>query len=890
MRKSKSVLSCALAFALALYCVPAFALDSALGRGDTSRVVCSSTVQATSGQADAAGVRADTAPDGVAIADSSVSVGQDSTAEMSADAVAELVDETASSNQITLASTDPDGADAVAKFAAASVSETSLELEDGVYELMSADGSRALSIANSAASDGDNALVGDYVSSGTQKFRITNVGSGLYSICVVESGQSIDIVASGTKSGTNVTQWPYYGGENQKWSLRDNGDGTVSIVSSQSGLVLSAGFGSSSSINVCVADAGDASMQKWTLKAAKTVPSDTVYISATSDGSKVLDVVSGSSSEGANVTLWDKTSVKWQRYELQYLDNGFYKIVAKHSGQALDVVASGTSAGTNVTQWGAWGNVNQQWDISQNGDGSYRIVSRCNGLELTSAGTSAGSNVCVGSGNAEWWFASTDEPAKTRTINDGVYKIGNFANNSEALDVVAGSYSDGANVTLWNYFGNNWQQYRVSYVGDGYYSIRAYHSGQALDIVASSGWPGANVTQWPYCSTDNQLWAIVPADDGSYSVVSKSSGLLLTASAGIVDGSNVCMQSPDGSSNQAWDFTRLSVPADVEEGVYQIGNYDNPYYVMDVVAGSYSDGGNVTLWRDENPTWQRFRIIPAGDGYYRIAPLHSGQALDVVASNTASGTNVTQWSYYGGDNQLWKIEEDPDGSYRFISKCNGLSLAVDGAVQESTNVVVQSTDANSAQQKWSLKRCSVHDSFKVYLDAGHGWGSSVVGEFDPGACSQGLREADLTIEVVEKVAQICQDEYGLAVRANTYGGYYWERHSEAVGLACSTFLSFHFNSGGGSGVESYIHSYNAAAGSAAWQQAIQPWLVAGTGLSDRGMKNAELAVCGGKLPSVLMELGFIDSSYDMEMYNVDKVARFIATGINQAANNVACQA
>lgn len=886
MRKMKSLISCALSLTLALYCTPAFALGDQTGQKAASSDAAFSNVSIApdSQEADSDSAESEsadqTASAGAEAPDASVS-----SAEKGASAAEEVADADLVAQGGAL---DDDGQAADASVAA--VSGEAIIVENGVYELMAADGASALSIADNAASNGDNALISAYESAGTQKFRLTNEGSGLYSICVVESGQSIDIVASGTASGTNVTQWPYYGGENQKWSLHDNGDGSVSIVSDQSGLVLSAGFGSASSANVCVAEAGDASMQKWTLKAAKTVSSDTVYISATADGSKVLDVCAGSTAEGANVTLWDKTCVKWQRYELRYLDNGYYQIIVEHSGQALDVVASGKTPGTNVTQWGAWGNANQQWDICANADGSYRIVSRCNGLELSCAGTSAGSNVQVGSGSSQWWLASADEPSASRTIADGVYAIGNFFNQNEGLDVVAGSTADGANVTLWSYYGDARQHYQVSYEGNGYYSIKALHSGQSLDIVASSGWPGANVTQWPYCGTDNQLWAIVPASDGSYSIVSKCSGLTLGCAGDVADGTNVCMQTPDGSSGQAWNFTAVPVPFDLEEGVYLIANYDDPSSVLDVVAGSSSDGANVTLWHRENPTWQRFRIMSAGDGYYRIAPLHSGQALDVCASGTASGTNVTQWSYYGGDNQLWRIELNPDGSIRFISKCNGLALAVDGSVQASTNVVVKTPDASSAQQKWQLRKCSTHDSFKVYLDAGHGWSSSNVGEYDPGACSQDLVEAELTDEVVAKVAQICRDQYGLAVHENTYGGLYRYRHSEAVQLACSTFLSFHFNSGGGTGVESYIHSYNAAAGSAAWQQAIHPWLVAGTGLSDRGMKEAELAVCGGRLPSVLMELGFIDSSYDMGVYDADRVARFIAAGINEAASNPSCQA
>ena len=325
------------------------------------------------------------------------------------------------------------------------------------------------------------------------------------------------------------------------------------------------------------------------------------------------------------------------------------------------------------------------------------------------------------------------------------------------------------------------------------------------------------------------------------------------------------------------------------EGVYQISNALDTDYVLDVEGGSTASGAGVSLWSNENSRWQRFRFISMGDGYYRIAPLHSGLTLGYDAASK----KISQQEYTGAASQLWSIEPNSDGSYRFVAKDSGLSLTLAGAAGRSVGIVAQSGAADNAAQHWAISQCSARDSFKIYLDAGHGWGSSNEGQYDPGAGSEGRVEAEMTVEVVEKVAKICQEEYGLLVVANTYGGYYWERHSEAVSMACSTFLSFHFNasaSGTLSGVESYIHSYNAAPGSAAWQRTIHPWLVAATGLSDRGMKTKELAVCGGKLPSVLMELGFIDNEYDMSVYDADKVARFIAAGINEAADDYECQA
>lgn len=168
--------------------------------------------------------------------------------------------------------------------------------------------------------------------------------------------------------------------------------------------------------------------------------------------------------------------------------------------------------------------------------------------------------------------------------------------------------------------------------------------------------------------------------------------------------------------------------------------------------------------------------------------------------------------------------------------------------------------------------------YKVYVDAGHGYNDQNNGRWDSGAIGCGYCEADLTKELANMVASILTNTYGIDVFLNDDGGYYKLRHAEAINAGCDSLVSIHFNAAnGGSGTESYIHEYNASDLSASWQNSIHPCLVAGTGLKDRGAKTAELAIVGGYLPSVLLEICFIDNSYDMNQYQARKY--FIATEI-----------
>lgn len=171
--------------------------------------------------------------------------------------------------------------------------------------------------------------------------------------------------------------------------------------------------------------------------------------------------------------------------------------------------------------------------------------------------------------------------------------------------------------------------------------------------------------------------------------------------------------------------------------------------------------------------------------------------------------------------------------------------------------------------------------FKVYVDAGHGWNDSNNGVYDPGASGNGCEEATLTRELAQMVGNILTNDYGVEVFVNDDGGWYKLRHAEAVAQGCDAIVSLHFNAGGGSGSESLIHNYNASFLSPAWQDQIHPYFVSGTGLTDRGKKQQEVAILGGYLPATLLEICFIDNDFDMGQYQSRKleIAYKIAEGI-----------
>ena len=170
--------------------------------------------------------------------------------------------------------------------------------------------------------------------------------------------------------------------------------------------------------------------------------------------------------------------------------------------------------------------------------------------------------------------------------------------------------------------------------------------------------------------------------------------------------------------------------------------------------------------------------------------------------------------------------------------------------------------------------------FKVYVDAGHGWNSSNNNVYDSGATGCGYQEASLTQELADKVSTVLKNTYGISTYVNKEG-WYKLRQAQASELDCGLFLSIHFNAGGGSGSESYIHTVNAAWGSKHLQSSLTGRLANAVGLNNRGEEEMQLAVCSGKIPATLVEVCFIDRQSDMSAYQArkDSVARALAEGV-----------
>ncbi|MDP4501697.1 RICIN domain-containing protein [Nonomuraea turcica] len=121
-----------------------------------------------------------------------------------------------------------------------------------------------------------------------------------------------------------------------------------------------------------------------------------------------------------------------------------YRITARHSGKVMDVVSASTANNAEVKQYPWNGGGNQKWQFQDVGGGYHRLVSQNSGkcLDVAGGSTADGANViqytCGGGTNQQWQWVATGSFFQLRARHSG-----------KCLDVANASTADGADIQQW---------------------------------------------------------------------------------------------------------------------------------------------------------------------------------------------------------------------------------------------------------------------------------------------------------------------------------------------------------------------------------------------------------------------------------------------------------
>ena len=459
----------------------------------------------------------------------------------------------------------------------------------------------------------------------------------------------------------------------------------------------------------------------------RNVLADGTYtISALLNSNYVLDVKDGSTSNGANIQLYETNDTAAQQFKVSHDSQGYVTFTNVKSGRVLDLNGAVVKDAGNIQQYTSNGTRAQKWIVKQDGNG-YVVMSAINPnyiLDLNGGSVRNGSNIqlhSVTGSNSQRWnitkYVSKDERINNlaaqnkNTLADGVYEINSVKNSNYTLDVNSASTRNGANVQLYLRNGTQAQAFKVTHDSQGFVTFTNVNSGKVIDLDGAITKNGRNIHQYASNSTRAQKWIVQQSGSG-YSIVSAidTSFALDIRNGSVYSGSNIQLYKSNNTAAQQWTFNKYVTERErcdsyasqnkdrMADGVYYIKN-QNVGFALDVADGSLYGGANVQLYSLNKTNAQKWKITHDSTGYVSFQNVGSGMYL--TAGGSGRSANVYQQKQSNGYNQKWIVMFDNNQNLRIVSALNFTMVldVKDGKIRRCSNIQLYDSN-NSNAQKW----------------------------------------------------------------------------------------------------------------------------------------------------------------------------------------------
>ena len=304
-----------------------------------------------------------------------------------------------------------------------------------------------------------------------------------------------------------------------------------------------------------------------------------------------------------------------------------------------------------------------------------------------------------------------------RTVDDGVYYIRNTLGTY--LHTQNGGITSGTNVYAYSKYSDGAaetiqirQLWKVTYLGDGFYTIRPMHKPD-MALTVENG----NAVIKPADPQNAQFkWEIYEYDLG---IIIRHRGdtsqRLYIAGDSTAAGANVCVGS-NYSSNQKWSLIKITNPPEgaiiyrkssssvIANGHRWIAKDDFTAFFSDfdmapTFYSPYTDSQDFT-WTSSNPDIAtvspngigfvgkavgmvliqgrkvrgdrvyyvnfNLHVTPVPSGVYYMQNIATHKYVDIENQNMSNGTQIHQWNFHGGTTQTWRLHLDNIGGYYTI--------------------------------------------------------------------------------------------------------------------------------------------------------------------------------------------------------------------------------
>lgn len=254
-------------------------------------------------------------------------------------------------------------------------------------------------------------------------WTLTYQNDGFYSIRQKGTEMYLTVSGDGQTEGCSVVAWADNGGGSvQRWAISSNGaNNGCRLQCRYSGFSLDVANGAFTNGNdVWQWENNDSVAQSWLFipyKPERTLQDGCYILLSNMDENYELDVAgdTGDIPDGQNAQIWNDTGddfaegalSQYNAFDVEYIGEGYYKLIHKVSGKALTVLEDSTEFNKNVVVSAYTGALGQQWATLQE-EGAYILLARCSGfaLEVQNANMENGANVdqyrYINTPNKQW--------------------------------------------------------------------------------------------------------------------------------------------------------------------------------------------------------------------------------------------------------------------------------------------------------------------------------------------------------------------------------------------------------------------------------------------------------------------------------------------------------
>ena len=271
------------------------------------------------------------------------------------------------------------------------------------------------------------------------------------------------------------------------------------------------------------------------------------------------------------------------------------------------------------------------------------------------------------------WIRTTDANnylKSYQSIKNGNYVMNSAVGSSMVMEVYGSGTANGTNIQLYRYHGGNNQKFKITSVGNGWYTIRNVISNKAVDVSGGVSRSGVNVQLWDYNGSDAQLWRFYSAGNGYYYIQNKLGYYLDVSGGNAGNETNIWVYSLNRSNAQKWKLSSTTVTSEAStlrisgqaypgtmnqgSGFTIRGTISSNYKITKVRCGIYNSSGAAVSEKTVYPnsysynvnsidSYIHFSYAKPGTNYYRVwatdakgTKLLQNTSFKVVSGNTTS--------------------------------------------------------------------------------------------------------------------------------------------------------------------------------------------------------------------------------------------------------------